>query len=58
MQLGETSRPDYPPDSISKFKNRVTIRNLLARVGFESLQVYDEVSSASFSNILFRPATD
>jgi hypothetical protein len=49
MQLGEAPSHDDPPDSISMFINRSTIRNLLARFGFETLHVFDEVSNLKIS---------
>ena len=44
MQLGEAAIPGEPSETISKYRNRDTMRNLLRRVGFQSLHVYDEVS--------------
>jgi hypothetical protein len=42
MQLGEAADVQEPPESLTKARNRATIRHLLARVGFESLHVYEE----------------
>lgn len=43
MQLGESPNLLDPAETYSRHKNRVAVRNLLEKVGFESIHTYEEV---------------
>jgi len=45
MQLGEAPKALSPDETHSKFKNRATTTKLLAKLGFESIHAYEEVSA-------------
>lgn len=44
IQLGEAAIQSDPDETFSMFKNRAATTALLERVGFQSIQVYEEVS--------------
>lgn len=46
MQLGESPNVFSPDETYSKFKNRVVVLNMLEKIGFKSIHVYEEGACA------------
>ena len=45
MQLGQAPKEYAPDEMLSRYKNRATTTKLLAKLGFESIHAYEEVSA-------------
>lgn len=52
MQLGESPSPYAAAEANTKAKNRAATTDLLARVGFQSIHTYEEVSRYGFVSLI------